>query len=151
MDDPANWEHVDDLHVAVFNGGAWYSPGWLPCKKDMDEIDAAYAETLTGLLPYMKKMMEAGTIVIWYTLPYSLSDNPEFAHATFKSRNEVARRILAPEGVVVIDPFEMFKTRILHDSQVKCDELHFCGYGPLSPTVLEFQLILHYAAYSIGA
>jgi hypothetical protein len=148
-DAPSRWIYDESAHLVVLNGGAWFTQYYLGCL-NAEELEIQHEKMLTDLIPYIMRYKNDGKIVMWFTLPHSVSARADYAHHTFKTRNEVARRVFSPIGMLFVDPYELMLTRIKHDPTVKCDELHFCGFGPKSPNVFEVQLILHFAAMSVS-
>lgn len=150
IDSPDNWEvWLDNPRIIVISGGAWFTRYWLGCM-NFDQLEKSYAKMLKALIPLFKKYMQRGITVVWFGLPYSLSDNPDYGHVRFKDRNFVARTLLSEHGVLVVDPYDLVKGRVGHDGAIKCDDLHFCGFGPFSVPVFEFRLIMHFLAHKLA-
>lgn len=143
----AEWELDSSTNILVVNNGAWFSKFWLGCMSERG-VEDSYANALRFIRPFLERCIQSGMVVVWFCLPYSTSARAEVGYHNFKERNDVARVVFEGSGVIVVDPFELVRERVQRDPRVKCDDLHFCGFGPSSIPVFEFQLIMHFASHS---
>lgn len=128
------WEFLTRSSIITFGAGPWFSQWFLGCFSE-EGLEEAYGRMLTAQIPLMKRYIEAGKLVFWFGLPYAVSTVHDYSHHTFRSRNMMAKRILEPAGVTVIDAYDLVRERVVQDPRCKCDDLHFCGFGPHSVQV----------------
>ena len=118
-----------DVGVLVLNTGKEYLPS-----RGVDDPEAAFRSSLLLLRPVLRVLLKRGVIVVWTCLP----------SASFSSFNLIAKDILQPVGVIIIDVAAILEKRKAVDKRVSyVDGLMMANPAETSNCELTAAFIFH--------
>lgn len=148
-DDFHDWDKLrNDTHVVVVQAGTWHGGRNTPksCISDR-EMEDFYYKSVEAVVPVLRAHAERGAVVLWVGLVYASSAMPERRFlTTFRRRNDRVADILRGTGIIFVDLYNATRARFERDPMIRCDDLHYCGFGPNSITWFANELVLQIAA-----
>lgn len=105
-----------------------------------------YKETLLQIIPIIRSYIEKGIIVIWFCLPPSDPKFKQYAWDEFNNRNEIAKKLLEPEKVLIYNPNNATYSRYITDPSASVDLLHWRGPGITTIPSFISRTLLHMIA-----
>jgi hypothetical protein len=132
-----------DAKAVVLNSGSWFS-----ARHGMDValIYDLYEKMLSYIAPILRSFVEKKMTVIWIALPPFEANNdmdPHSNYDTYAIKNAMAREVLEPIGVHILDANRLISNRLRLDASTMADSGHYCS--PHDSSIPDFlnRLIVH--------
>ena len=143
-----------DVDALVFNSGSWYTPSW--GFADDAHAMAEYKRTLELLVADLQPFLSPSpkkkkrVMVMFVLLPIDPRPQAAFwSRDYFPLKNSLARAILEPAGVFVIDAVNVSLARLSHDPNITIDYLHWRSPSATSVVSLISRLMLSIIAANL--
>jgi hypothetical protein len=144
--------------VVVLTSGVWYSKA-----QGFEHSLVAYESMLQEIAPRIKEILAMRDAVVWVGMPPVIpsimpdivkkmqprnfcSRLPLYQWDEFAAKDELARRILEPIGVIFVNVSAATWQRKAQNYWVAADGLHWCNNGKTSVPLFLMRSILHLAS-----